>query len=87
MCENLNEFVKMINVKLNLKYVIKNLEFEKKNDNYYVKEDGDYHLNAKFETNEIVIWCSENPYQKYNKKYLLIDNEEEYVNRILNIIK
>ena len=64
----LENFIKNVNVKLNLKQVIKNLEFTQQNDMYYYKEIEGKNVHVKFEEDEMVMWLSGDS-KKYTKSY------------------
>ena len=89
----LENFIKNVNVKLNLKQVIKNLEFTQQNDMYYYKEIEGKNVHAKFEQDEMVMWLSGDT-KKYTKSYKSIRSEKDrglyteldYINETINLI-
>ena len=89
----LEKFVKCINVKLNLKQVIKDLEFTQQNESYYFKEIEGKNVHVKFENDEIVMWLSGST-KKYTKYYNSLRSEKDrgantesnYINETIQII-
>ena len=90
---DLANFIKIINVKLNLKQAIKELEFIQQNDTYYYKEIEGKNVHVKFEQDEMVIWLGGND-KKYTKYYNSLRSEKdrglytelEYINETINLI-
>ena len=90
---DLEKFIKIINVKLNLKQAIKELEFIQQNDTYYYKEIEGKNVHVKFEQDEMVMWLSGND-KKYTKYYNSLRSEKdrglytelEYINETINLI-
>ena len=90
---DLANFIKNINVKLNLKQAIKDLEFTQQNDMYYFKEIEGKNVHVKFEQDEMVMWLSGND-KKYTKYYNSLRSEKDrglyteldYINETINLI-
>lgn len=90
---DLANFIKNINVKLNLKQAIKDLEFTQQNDMYYYKEIEGKNVHVKFEQDEMVMWLSGND-KKYTKYYNSLRSEKDrglyteldYINETINLI-
>ena len=90
---DLVNFIKNINVKLNLKQAIKDLEFTQQNDMYYYKEIEGKNVHVKFEQDEMVMWLSGND-KKYTKYYNSLRSEKDrglyteldYINETINLI-
>ena len=90
---DLEKFIKIINVKLNLKQAIKELEFIQQNDTYYYKEIEGKNVHVKFENDEIVMWLSGST-KKYTKYYNSLrsekdrgaNTESDYINETIQII-
>lgn len=88
----LENFIKNVNVKLNLKQVIENLEFTQQNDMYYYKEIEGKNVHVKFEQDEMVMWLSGDT-KKYTKYYKSLRSEKDseyteldYINETINLI-
>ena len=90
---DLANFIKNINVKLNLKQAIKDLEFTQQNDMYYYKEIEGKNVHVKFEQDEMTMWLSGDT-KKYTKYYTSLRSEKDrglyteldYINETINLI-
>lgn len=90
---DLANFIKNINVKLNLKQAIKDLEFTQQNDMYYYKEIEGKNVHVKFEQDEMTMWLSGDT-KKYTKYYNSLRSEKDrglyteldYINETINLI-
>jgi hypothetical protein len=90
---DLANFIKNVNVKLNLKQAIKDLEFTQQNDMYYYKEIEGKNVHVKFEQDEMTIWLSGDT-KKYTKYYKSLRSEKDrglyteldYINETINLI-
>jgi hypothetical protein len=90
---DLANFIKNVNVKLNLKQAIKDLEFTQQNDMYYYKEIEGKNVHVKFEQDEMTMWLSGDT-KKYTKYYKSLRSEKdrglytelEYLNETINLI-
>jgi hypothetical protein len=90
---DLANFIKNVNVKLNLKQAIKDLEFTQQNDMYYYKEIEGKNVHVKFEQDEMTMWLSGDT-KKYTKYYKSLRSEKdrglytelEYINETINLI-
>lgn len=90
---DLANFIKSVNVKLNLKQAIKDLEFTQQNDMYYYKEIEGKNVHVKFEQDEMTMWLSGDT-KKYTKYYKSLRSEKdrglytelEYINETINLI-
>ena len=90
---DLANFIKNVNVKLNLKQAIKDLEFTQQNDMYYYKEIEGKNVHVKFEQDEMTMWLSGNT-KKYTKYYNSLRSEKDrglyteldYINETINLI-
>lgn len=90
---DLANFIKSVNVKLNLKQAIKDLEFTQQNDMYYYKEIEGKNVHVKFEQDEMTMWLSGDT-KKYTKYYKSLRSEKDrglhteldYINETINLI-
>ena len=94
MDKDLERFIKICNLKFRLKYAIKSLGFEDKNGVLFVKENGMYDLNIKFDDTEMILWNNENPNKRVSRYYSIIlkdvtngiYEEKEFVESLLKLI-
>ena len=94
MDKDLERFVKTCNLKFRLKDAVKSLGFEDKNEVLFVKENGMYDLNVKFDDVEMILWSNENPDKRVSRYYSIIlkdtingiYEEKEFVESLLKLI-
>lgn len=79
MSKNLDDFVKLCNLKYRLKKTVESLGFENKNNALFIKPRNDYSgLYVKFDDNELSAWDSDNTRRKISKSYDIIMYDIEY---------
>lgn len=94
MDKDLERFVKICNLKFRLKDAVKSLGFEDKNGVLFVKENGMYDLNVKFDDTEMILWSNENCNKRVSRYYSIIlkdvtngiYKEKEFVESLLKLI-